>query len=650
MIVNLQIISNIIVPSIAGLFFFIYFIYFVIVNQSRAVSFFYFIIFLISFSLFLLGRPLQLLLGQHPVQLITVNIRMVIFCFFSITSITAATNLFSNKNSFRSQVIIFGLGAFLGIVYVVFNTLGTTGSIPIFEWGGTTAYETLTPTGRAPFYGREITIAVQVTIGFLLLSTSLFHLISDKPVRNFKSQLENKVFLFNSGVLLFALTFIIGSFTKQWWIYYFFSMFSALLFGAGVVQDIKELYNNYEKLIPIIKEDIIQNVAFSHYSKKKLEELLHCLGKSVKLDTFILISMPGYDKDDNYEQITKQRISGIDRVTKILVRDLNRSAGIMNYLIIPQDDRKIGVVLNILNNLTFSELHTLTLFEEIQLHINNSCSMETAIGIGRSYANLEDLRTSYYEALNALEYAEKMAGNSLIHVNNISTEDDGETRFPTREKVKLLTALKGGDRISCIQAMESFLEQFRKFVITKPESLKLRLYELAGASIDGAIMAGGDENQLNRLVKESFRDIELLNSFEKAETWLKDFIDRILMILSKTQKTRAAVIIDKAKAIIDTRFSEQISYKDIAGELYISSSYFLALFKQETGSTFVEYLTELRMHHSKRLLLNSNMTITEISFEVGINNPNYFSSIFKKTTGISAKEFRKQNRAFSSRS
>ncbi len=414
-------------------------------------------------------------------------------------------------------------------------------------------------------------------------------------------------------------------------------MFSAILIGAGVVIDIKELYNNYEKLVPIIKEDIIQNVAFSNFSKLKLQQLLQCLGKEDRLDTFAIIMIK------NPELETKYDLHRLDNISRIINKKLEILFGASNYIIITLDDKRIGVVLNLLNNPGNDQSNVLELFELIQSEINKSARQQTAIGIGRSYGSIEDLRTSYYEALSALEYAAKIENNSLIHVNNIQYEKEETNRYPTKEKVALLSAIKLGDNGESMTALKEFLKEFKKFVEQRPDILKVRLYELIGSFIDAAILAGGEEKELNKLVKEYFNDITYIANFEMAEKWLSNVIPKIIKFVASIHKNRSTVIIEKAKDVIAKLYSTQIGYKDVAKELYISSSYFLSLFKQETGTTFVDYLTNVRIDKSKELLVNSPLSITEISYEIGINNPNYFSSIFKKITGVSAKDFRSRH-------
>ena len=67
---------------------------------------------------------------------------------------------------------------------------------------------------------------------------------------------------------------------------------------------------------------------------------------------------------------------------------------------------------------------------------------------------------------------------------------------------------------------------------------------------------------------------------------------------------------------------------------------FSSIFRKETGQTFVEYLTQIRMDKAKELLMCSAMKTSEIGYEVGYKDPHYFSYIFKKNQGCSPKEYR----------
>jgi two-component system response regulator YesN len=77
----------------------------------------------------------------------------------------------------------------------------------------------------------------------------------------------------------------------------------------------------------------------------------------------------------------------------------------------------------------------------------------------------------------------------------------------------------------------------------------------------------------------------------------------------------------------------------------LSPCHFSAVFSQETGKTFKEYLTEIRIKKAKELLRTTTLKAFEICYQIGYNDPHYFSHVFRKNTGLTPKEFRLQVQA-----
>ena len=78
----------------------------------------------------------------------------------------------------------------------------------------------------------------------------------------------------------------------------------------------------------------------------------------------------------------------------------------------------------------------------------------------------------------------------------------------------------------------------------------------------------------------------------------------------------------------------------MAASVNLSPNHFSTIFSQETGQTFIEYLTGVRMEHAKELLRSTSMKTAEIAFAVGYKDPHYFSYLFKKTQECTSREFR----------
>ena len=92
---------------------------------------------------------------------------------------------------------------------------------------------------------------------------------------------------------------------------------------------------------------------------------------------------------------------------------------------------------------------------------------------------------------------------------------------------------------------------------------------------------------------------------------------------------------------VDDHYSDSnLSLNQVAKEVDISPSYLSAMFSRENKTTFVEYMTAKRMEAAKALLRNTSDKTQDIADKVGYKDSHYFSYIFKKTYGLSPKEFR----------
>ena len=87
-------------------------------------------------------------------------------------------------------------------------------------------------------------------------------------------------------------------------------------------------------------------------------------------------------------------------------------------------------------------------------------------------------------------------------------------------------------------------------------------------------------------------------------------------------------------------YSKDISLDEVSGKVDVSPYYFTRLFKEETGETFLEYLTKLRMDKAKELMKDQSISVKDICTRVGYADPNYFSRIFKKAVGMTPTEYR----------
>jgi AraC-like DNA-binding protein len=100
--------------------------------------------------------------------------------------------------------------------------------------------------------------------------------------------------------------------------------------------------------------------------------------------------------------------------------------------------------------------------------------------------------------------------------------------------------------------------------------------------------------------------------------------------------------IEEAVKYLSKHFTEDIPLEKLAQDLYMNPYYLCHLFKRTLGLTITDFVIHTRIHHAKRLLSSTNMSVSEISDAVGFNSFSYFGRAFKKIVGTTPRAFRKQ--------
>jgi len=132
---------------------------------------------------------------------------------------------------------------------------------------------------------------------------------------------------------------------------------------------------------------------------------------------------------------------------------------------------------------------------------------------------------------------------------------------------------------------------------------------------------------------------------ESATTLLKIFALHLSMLSNQVvvkQENAEPPVITKAKAYIEEHQAEDLSLGQVARAVATSSFYFCKIFKKMTGINFTEYLSRVRIEKSKNLLLNPNLRVSEIAYEVGFQSLTHFNRVFKRVLGQSPTDYRAQ--------
>ncbi len=269
------------------------------------------------------------------------------------------------------------------------------------------------------------------------------------------------------------------------------------------------------------------------------------------------------------------------------------------------------------------------------------------ISIGKPVERIRDVNSSYRDA--SKRFAERyMLDESFIFYgeNGYSNVlDIGGIDIKMVSQKTIFHFLRNGTLVEIDDLVSEYFSSLGE------EAMESRLfcqYVLMEALISG--MAFLDSMNVSRekaasILGELSDPVRFVDSVDKA----KDYITRILKVLieyrNQVSDKKYTEIIDKAREFIKAQYkNDEMSLQTVASYVNVSSNHFSAIFRKETGETFIDYLTKVRMDNAKDLLTCTSMKTSEIGFEVGYKDPHYFSYIFKKTIGMSPKEYRRMKK------
>ncbi len=275
---------------------------------------------------------------------------------------------------------------------------------------------------------------------------------------------------------------------------------------------------------------------------------------------------------------------------------------------------------------------------EIVTSLSQAMGITAYIGVGKTVDKVSNVADSYAMAQIALHYKFLTPLKHIVDASAIGKTPAGAGLLSTdwsREFVNCILQSDGALLKAKVMNMFEFIKQSD----LSSRSVSLLLSDVYQSSV----------KELSTLTGHSEKEGLTFDYSEKTHTAcmeeLLSSLERISTKLEKSPDTFQQEIAGNAVKYIDENFKNpDISLNSVCSYLSISPSYFSTIFKEKTGTTFVEYLTNLRMESAKKLLRYTNKTIAEISDEIAYKDPNYFSVIFKKNTGVTPKQYRQKYR------
>lgn len=199
--------------------------------------------------------------------------------------------------------------------------------------------------------------------------------------------------------------------------------------------------------------------------------------------------------------------------------------------------------------------------------------------------------------------------------------------------IEMLKQVIGKVDIECI-----IISGYSEFEYAR-QAVKLGVKDYLMKPIDDADL----NNALLRVCEEVKQKHKMHHIQDKLESLEENKLVFFKEYFAENDEDGKTNYIARAIQYIQNHYKEDLGIKEVADFLYLSEGYLSKLFRNETGYTFVDYLTNYRMKKACKLLTVPTVKIHEIAEQVGYKDQRYFSLLFKRITGMTPKEFKERS-------
>ena len=389
----------------------------------------------------------------------------------------------------------------------------------------------------------------------------------------------------------------------------------------------RELHKKLDLVSPMIENDFIYACIFNNEKSIDLSAYLDYFNLSETPWVFCCFEFPNINSDNQYATYIKLH-ELLNKEHRCLISSFMMNRIVLFFPVFSENPDSNEVQ------------------EQIKKYYNLMCyniSSGIRAGVSTIASDRNRLQESYNEALSALNKADINGGLVFADSNKIVITAQAEAGSKQNSshgefKNQILKKLSTGDS----NGVKSFLELFT----TELFSSNLSLDKIKNSFFELIVTANNTTREINKnfssaTYDNAFATLSSLNDQKLIKDFAQAFLLECTAAISNIRKTDTNPIIKKVCDYVEQNLSKDISLEMAADFAGVSSFYLSKLFKEEKGETFINFVSDKRLEKSCELLAETELSIKEITAQVGYNDQNYYSRIFKSKYGFSPKEYRK---------
>ncbi|MCY9665578.1 helix-turn-helix domain-containing protein [Paenibacillus alginolyticus] len=305
-------------------------------------------------------------------------------------------------------------------------------------------------------------------------------------------------------------------------------------------------------------------------------------------------------------------------------------------------DGMIAFLVNIQND---DEVRTkqdlIEIAQEAQTIIQGKFYIQLTIGISDIHPLLTGIPLGFDEALEALEYKFVIGPSQIIPFDRIKRPKN-ELYYPLDMERQLINHIRTGQYEEAMEAVSELIVTNVSDGTLSLQLGKLLMFELIGTILKAIEHLDQGPNELAVEKHALIKQLTQCESFVEIEDEIYKFLKTVCDYVDSKKKSHNTNLKDQVLSYIDEHLEDMdLSLTSLSLKFEVNAPYLSRFIKEQSGETFIDYVNKQRVQLAKRLMTETDDTITDITQKVGFSNSNTFIRVFKRYEGITPGQFRK---------
>ncbi|PZD94021.1 AraC family transcriptional regulator [Paenibacillus sambharensis] len=380
---------------------------------------------------------------------------------------------------------------------------------------------------------------------------------------------------------------------------------------------------------PVIKHNVVLNMLRNGYSAEELEEQMLSLDLPLDYTHHCCLVI------DPVSKAFKELDSKTNQYAVYKLINLLEASGFEDTHLIAEElpDRKIVVIVcaNRPDDSLLAAIANLAL-SEVKTHF----ALDFKVGIGMWVQEYIEVHRSFAAAQTLIKYGFILPEASILQEFSLLNREHSSQELPPSLLAKFKEKLQARSLDGVAGATDNILGEMRQGLYSADHC---QFVFMNMVSIYSDFLKKVKFKQSGQFKIDLYKQYSSVYDINGFREWLLQSVTECFSHMDKRSDERAADSIEDVKAYVCSHLAEDLSLEAVAAKVYISPKYLSKIFKEETGISYTEFVTQKRMEKAVELMNNNSLTIEQIAGSVGYATTAYFIKKFKELNGCTPKNY-----------